>query len=352
MRNKIYHWVEKHERLHYIIRCFHHMKDEAFVRDVNNESLFALRMVSKGEKHKGKILYRIEDDTSGFFANFLFVLGDMWFADTLGMYPVVIWGDRCPYYEKNGVNGVFNAWEYYFKQYGDLHAQDLDSAYRMSDVKKDVRRLAFGIENGYCLTEKYFLEMGRIMKKYIRLKPDIEAYINGNINGILEGKRTLGVQIRMGGMLANFNGHPIVPSLDEYVEAIKSVYKKGYGQIFLATDDKRALGRMKEEFGGCLVYYPDTTRVDGEYSTYCANTEKKLHKYQCGLEVLRDMYTLAGCDGFVGGLSQVGNAAQIAKIASGTAYEDLLILDKGINKNLRTAPDGKEELARAGKKLY
>lgn len=76
MKNTIYHWGVKHEKLHYIIRCFHHMNDEAFVRDVNNESLYALRMVSKGERHKGKILYRIENDKGGVWGAYPMDPGD------------------------------------------------------------------------------------------------------------------------------------------------------------------------------------------------------------------------------------------------------------------------------------
>lgn len=345
MKNEIVRWVRKYEKLYYILRCFHHINNKSFVRDFNNESFSVLGVTSNGNRHKGKILYRIGRGTSGFFANFLFVLGDMWYADTMGLYPVVVWGEECPYYETSGVNGIFNAWEYYFEQYADYHIEDLDSAYRVSNAAKDVRLLAFGIDNGYRLTEEYILELGRIMKKYIRLNCGVEQYLVQKMKNILGEKKTLGVQIRMGGMLGNFNGHPIVPALDEYIEKIEIIYKKGYEQIFLATDDNRALKRIKKKFGKHLVYYTNATRVDGKYSTYCVNTTEEHHNYKCGLEVLLDMYTLAGCTGLVAGLSQVSIAAQVAKIASGKKYEDLLIIDKGINHNYRTVPNGAKELA-------
>ena len=292
---------------------------------------------------KGKFYIRL-GDSSGFFANFVFVLGDMWYADSMGMYPVVVWGAACPYYEKNGVNGIFNVWEYYFEQYKDYHLEDLNSAFRVSDIPKNVRELAFGIRNGYELTEEYMLELARTMKKYVRLKPDVEDYISKKIKCILLGKRTLGVQIRMGGMLGNYNNHPIVPTLDEYVAEISRIFNKGYDQIFLATDDNRALQRMKEDFGSNVVYYSDATRVDGEYSTYCTNIERKLHNYKCGLEVLLDMYTLAACEGLVAGLSQVAIVAQIVIRADGREYDDLRIINKGLNSNKRRAPHGTEEM--------
>lgn len=344
MRNELIRWVRKYEKLHYVLKCFYHINDVTFVQDFINRSFSVLGVTSNGNRHKGKILYRIERETGGFFGNFILVLGDMWYADSMGMYPVVVWGEKCPYYEKDGVSGIFNAWEYYFEQYEDYHIEDLDSAYRVSNMPKDVQRLVFGIEHCYKLTEKYILELGRIMKKYISLNCETEQYINQNINMILGGKKTLGVQIRMGGMLANCNEHPIVPTLGEYIKQIKLIYKKDYEQIFLATDDVRALKKMKKEFGNCLVYYFDVTRVAGKYSTYCVNTEQEKHYYRCGLEVLLDMYTLAKCTGLVAGLSQVSIAAQIAKVASGKKYEDLLIIDKGINHNHRKAPNGTKEL--------
>lgn len=345
MKNQIIGWIGKHEKIHYIVRILRRLNDETYVREFlyPDESLFVLRVVSNGKKHKGKILYKVCRDSSGFFANFIFVLGDMWYADTMGMYPVVVWGEKCPYYEKSGVDGIFNAWEYYFEQYEDLRLEDFNSAFRVADTPKNVRRLAFGIENGYRLTEEYMLELGKIMKKYIRLNPFVKDYIEKKIKEKLGNKKTLGVQIRMGSMLMNCNEHPIVPSIGEYINEIRKIYRKGYEQIFLATDDKRALERIQKEFGGIVKYYSEITRVDDEYSTYCVSTTDELHNYKCGLEVLTDMYTLANCDGLVAGLSQVSITAQITKISFGESYKDLLMIDKGLNNNNKRALAGLEE---------
>jgi hypothetical protein len=57
------------------------------------------------------------------------------------------------------------------------------------------------------------------------------------------------------------------------------------------------------------------------------------HKYKLGLEVLRDMHTLAKCQGFICGLSQVSICAQIQKISNNEKFDFLHVIDKGINKN-------------------
>ena len=54
-----------------------------------------------------------------------------------------------------------------------------------------------------------------------------------------------------------------------------------------------------------------------------------------GYEVLRDMYTLASCDGLVAGLSQVSYAARICKRSRNEKYDIEMILNKGINYHKR-----------------
>lgn len=347
MRNEILNWIGRHERIHYILRCIRHLNDKKFIHEIlyPNDDLFSLRVTSNGNKHKGKILYCIRRDSFGFFANFINVLTDMWFADTLGMSPVVVWGDKSPYYEKDGIDGTYNVWEYYFEQYDNYHLDDLNLAFRTTDSVKNVRGF-FGIKKDdyYRPTDEYLIELSRIMKKYISLKCDVKEYIEKNIEKILDGKRTLAVQIRMGGMLGNYNGHPIVPSLDEYVAAIREIYELGYDQIFLATDDQRALDRITDEFGNCVVYYSDATRVDGEYSTYCIDSTKEHHNYKCGLEVLLDVYTLARCNSLIAGLSHVSFAARVVKMAYGEVYEEMRLLDVGINRNNKIPPTEKETI--------
>lgn len=345
MKDAILKWIGKHERVHYLLRCIHHFADQEYVHETvyPYESLLTLKVEQKGNKHRGNVLYKIERDTSGFFANFIFVLSDIWYAESMGMCPVIVWSKDCPYYEEKGVEGQYNVWEYYFLQYQNLNAEDLNSAFRVATIAKDVRRLAFGIENGYKVTHGFINEMARVMNKYIKLNKKTELYISQKVSDLgITGKKVLGVHIRMGGMLGNYNEHPIVPTLEDYIEAIRDISEK-YDYIFLATDDNRALKRIQDEFGDCVLYYDFITRVDGEYSTYCIHSKEEQHNYRCGLDALLDMYTLAECNGLVAGMSQLSLASRIAKASYEKEYEDLIIIDKGINHNRRKAPSGPME---------
>ena len=93
-----------------------------------------------------------------------------------------------------------------------------------------------------------------------------------------------------------------------------------------------------------MVCYPDVIRSDGLDSVMNSRSDRKLHHYLLGWEVLRDMHTMAACEGMIAGLSQVSKAARIQKRAAGNEYADLIILDKGINprKKQRLRPTWSE----------
>ena len=59
---------------------------------------------------------------------------------------------------------------------------------------------------------------------------------------------------------------------------------------------------------------------------------KEYSKYRKGLEVLRDVYTLASCGGLVAGLSHVSILARIVKYSFDKKYSYQNILSNGINR--------------------
>lgn len=346
MYNGVIAWIAKHEKLHYICRVIKGVRNIEFVRDVIDlqHDCKILRTEQKGDKNFGKVLYEIHVNEAGFFAELRGVLLQLQYAESMSLSPVVTWSKESPYYESTGVLGVMNPWEYYFIQPSEFEIDDLNCSFR---VAKDKIRSIYkeDSENGwnsYQVTEKFVREMGIIFKKYIHLQPRIDQYIDDKIQSIWKSGSILGVHIRMGDMLGNFDKHPIVPELGDYIEVIKYLFSK-YDYIFLATDDNRALHRMLDEFGDNVIYYDFMTRVDGEYSTYCVDSEEEKHNYMCGLEALLDMYTLAHCDGLIAGMSQLSSMARIAKASIEKEYEDLYIIDKGINHNDKKAPTTNRE---------
>ena len=106
----------------------------------------------------------------------------------------------------------------------------------------------------------------------------------------------------------------------------------------MATDDKKTVEQFQMAFGDKLVYYKDVVRSDGDETVMKSQSQRENHHYLLGLEVLRDMLTLAACDGLAAGLSQVSYSARIQKKSMGQEYRDLVVLNKGINQHRENCP--------------
>lgn len=339
---KIRKWIHKHEKIRYVLKVLHQINNEEFVHVVNHMfeeetdgKVSIMRVMKYGKKNKGKLIYHIQYNTyTGFFAIFRNVLEQMHYADGYGMIPFVSWGDQSPYYEKDGVDGCTNVWEYYFEQVSGLTKDDVDQSYAVIpmkqwiSVKEDVRN------DGYIVDERYVKVLGSIVSKYIRIRKNVEEQMKHDIEQLFQGKKTLGVQIRMGSMLLAPDGHPIVPTLNEYISEIHRAMEEGsFEQIFLASDDKRAVAAIIEEFGTQVVCYNDVARVESCTEAMLQDNPREKHNFRCGLEVLRDVCTLAQADGLVAGYSQVSIGARIFKSSRNEKYAYQMILDKGINHN-------------------
>lgn len=91
MREKIFNWVGKHKRVHFILRCLRRINDRDFVHDCMHleDDHNIIRLTQNGEKHKGEILYRIDINFyNGFCAIFRYVLLQMYLADSWGGYQL------------------------------------------------------------------------------------------------------------------------------------------------------------------------------------------------------------------------------------------------------------------------
>ena len=110
----------------------------------------------------------------------------------------------------------------------------------------------------------------------------------------------------------------------------------GYKKVFLATDDERIIDIFKNEFQDNLFYYKGIYRSpDGEAIHYGNHKiERDHHKYNLGLEIIKDFYTLGHCAGLIAGNSNVSMCSRIVKKSQGDEYRTLDIIDKGTNHNM------------------
>ncbi len=81
-----------------------------------------------------------------------------------------------------------------------------------------------------------------------------------------------------------------------------------------------------------LLIYNDVFRSKSGLPVHKQENDRLRHKYLLGFEVLRDMYTLVKCNGFIAGRSQVSLSVQIYKKMCNEQFEDFCILDNGMQK--------------------
>lgn len=329
----------KMEQFKFALYCFKKGQDARFIKRVKTigEEYNFVTIESYGNKKSEEPVYLIdmEESHSGFFAIHNRLLALLYFADQFGMKAVVQYPASYCYAENHPVNGVENPFEYYFEQPCGIGIEDVKQYQLVLRSKKEnsylVNRLSENV-NGYARSEAYLNEMARITAKYIHLKSALKEQLAEQIEQLLEREPVLAVHVRGTDFKRNYNGHPVQVGINEYLQETIKIFESGnYRRIFIATDDSEALKVFKKAFGDKLVYYKEVVRSEGNDTVMHSVIERENHHYQLGVEVLRDMYTLAECDGLIAGLSQVSYAARIQKKSVGKEYRDLSIIDKGIN---------------------
>lgn len=354
---KIKNLIKKSDRFYVIARCIKSINDPNYRKLVKGYfeicDYASILIEHKGEKYPDKIIYHIGffvphnkkdvgKNAGGIAALLRYTLYGMIFPVDLGMIPVVEWGSKSVYYEPGMDTVTLNVFEYYFEPVSKICSKEIDDCKNVVDVFEINR----GLKNSSIVMERipdlfacYHIgqdeieRLADLYKKYIHLNDKTKEYIEEQINEILDEGSILAVHIRGTDFNLGVKDHPIVITAEEYLETVKKVFAEGkYEKIFLATDDINALELFKEEFKNKLLYYKDAFRTDSYVGAHTLLNDRPLHHYKLGLEVLRDIYTLASCDSLVCGLSQVSFAARYVNLAIGRKYSKIVVMDHGVNK--------------------
>ncbi|MDE7287801.1 MAG: O-fucosyltransferase family protein [Lachnospiraceae bacterium] len=330
----------KLEQLKFAYDCFRRGNDARFMRrvkDLDKESNL-VSIENYGNENSDGPLYFIdmEESHSGFFAEYNKLLAFLYFADQYHLKPVVKFHERFCYAEKHPVNGADNPFEYYFRQPCGISPKEMMRYSHVLKSRKENSNLAIALNEssgGYARSEAYLNEMAKISAKYIRLNDIVREEIQKGMEGLgIKEENTLAVHVRGTDFKNHYNGHPVQVTIDEYLQEAVGIFQKGsYDYVFLATDDTDAIETFQKEIVDKAVFYQDVVRSDGNDTVMHSSQPRENHHYLLGLEVLRDMHTLANCGGLIAGLSQVSYAARIQKKSVGKEYTDLCILNKGIN---------------------
>ncbi len=244
----------------------------------------------------------------GFWYDMHHTLSNLLLAEMTQRIPVIYWGSRSMY----STDETSNAFEQYFfpvSKYGmDRlienigHNGDIEISNRCTDIDSIICRMDetcpyFGLNS---------LEIYRLMlKKYIRLRHEVEKEINTFYDTHMAGKTLVAVHIRGSDKILEVSH---LHELNKLYPAKISNYLKERpdAHIFLMTDCKDILAEYKKAYGDRVIN-TDCKRVlkngGGVHFQEYENNKLK------GIEIIKDTWLAAKCDYFIGnGFSNVSRA--------------------------------------------
>ncbi|HEX2926655.1 MAG TPA: O-fucosyltransferase family protein [Ruminiclostridium sp.] len=253
-------------------------------------------------------LLLINSTGNGFWCDMHHTLSQLLLAEVTNRIPVVYWGSESMY----GTDEASNAFEQYFlpvSQHGMDKLMksincgaDIEVVGQYTDIE-DVRRY---MVNGCPYLELSSEELyRRMLKKYIRLQPEIIHEINNFYNENMAGRTVIAVHIRGSDKILEVSHLHELNKL--YSGEIRGFLEKVPGaDIFLMTDCKDILAEYKSLYGDRLIY-TDCRRVltkgEGVHFQKYQNNRLK------GLEIIKDTWLAARCGCFIGnGFSNVSRA--------------------------------------------
>lgn len=323
------------EIVDYIYHCIINAKSKRtrakaieYFRELDSE-LICLNRINNN--NRGIIMYYIDpvkSYTSGFCSNLSRTLLLCKYADEKGYFPTFYYKKKSHYTEEGTIFGTRVFLEYFFEK---PCADIMDSEIAWTAYNSAAHLSQFRKCNHIKLQEIYAEMMGKFfrfnektMKKLIACEKET----------LPENEKILGVKYRGTDYNVSFKDHPIPATVNELLEKVNRLIDIGYYQsIYLATEDAEALEAFKERYGKKLHYITTMNRYEyGE--SHIDNSKRSDVQYPAyteGLNLLKDLWVLSKCNGFIGSRCGVSDFAIVFnKVYSNQRFNDTIILDKGI----------------------
>lgn len=276
---------------------------------------------------KGDNIYIIRrlNTKSGFFSNFMYILGHIIYCDFNGYTPVIDMKNyKTPYNEKVKILDTFNAWEYYFLQPNSKIS--LAKAYRSKNAILSANKYLYEYVECYDILDKERIKyLNSFIKKYIHIRKEIEEEIETEYSIIKDNEytRILGVHIRGTDMIST-KDHPHPPTIDDYIIAIQEELNiRVYNKILVCSDDENYIRRLTLDFGHLIVTTNSYRSRDAINPPHHLVSDRELHHFNLGKEVLRDMIFLSKVESLICCHS---NVSMVAIIYNNGKYDNLKIL--------------------------
>ena len=263
---------------------------------------------------------------------FFNVIKNLHYADEKNYEPIIDFENYHTQYVGN-VNGINNAWEFYFTQ---------PTCYSLDEVYKSKNVILSGLNIQWYRSEilrKSFDDVAlNKLNDYIFSKIDfndsVKGYVDDEINRLgIHFVNALGLYLRGTDYTAlKPAGHPIQPTVEQAVEIVEQFRNKyKISQIFLVTEDYEIYKRIKEIYKELCI----TVSFDSFIKSYKGKklighdisiNEIDTSSYIRGLHYLLKLILLSKCRYFVGGNTMGSWAACVFKEKQ---YKDKYVFDLG-----------------------
>ena len=263
---------------------------------VDNNSFLNKKKIIISKKKSFFIIKR--SPGGGFFSNLLYVLKNLEYSKNKSLIPVVDMQNYITNYnEKKNLYGIKNVWELYFSQV---------SNYKLKEVYKS-SKLIFSKKNFKIKLSDYKdKRLKKIFNNYISIKPYILNKIYNFEKKNFYKKNILGVHFR-GTDQKITPGHSLPPSIFQIYNYIDKVFhKKKYDKIFLVSEQKSYVEKLKERYKSKIVYF----------NSFRANkindfnlSLRKFHRNKLGQESLIEAVLLSKCRGIIYSKSNINSFA-------------------------------------------
>ncbi len=252
-------------------------------------STYETKTISNEKKHV------IGNTSAGFFACFCCVLNHIVWCEQHNKTPVVYWGPPgCQFYQPQGYNGSFNAWEYYFEPLSDLSYCEQDEIHNTYWLEN---QMCF---SGWAIDSQTRKRAHEIITKYIRVKSVIQKKIDDFYTKNMAGKKTIGIHLRG---TDKYLEEPVVP-LSSFINKAHELADKNT-QFFIASDDASLFAQAVSQLEGHTIYYESLRVSTTQHMWQHGHPEKA----RLGEEVLIEAILLSRCDVVIHGFSNVAAAA-------------------------------------------
>ncbi len=262
------------------------------------------------------VIWRDPKKGGGFFSFLSSALGHLKISEEMNRHPVIDWETHHLELSKNNiVLGTRNVWNYFFEPVSSYELSDL------MNLENVVYSNGLHPENiGFPYSQLDWIQP--CFQKFIRFREETYDFLDSSSRSLELGSKTLAVHFRAGVDMRTMPNHPIPPTRKQIIKSIDlALENHDYSSIFLACDVEEEVVILKRRYGGRLQYLPANREIRNGDDWHLLEGPQK---YQRGLEVLADSYSLSRCGGLIAGYSGVSQFAEIMRDSENSFYTNLI----------------------------